>query len=194
MINLKKLLTKILEGLGSKVDKSGDNMTGNLTVTSADTSGYIKVGATQSGTDVTRGGMWATTGGNLGFYDDINRRWVFRSDLHGNHFPVTLTTIRTAKVTCSSVGTSYKYTTASALENWDMVAVRLTVCENSQLLFFVRGESHERSLTDWPNAGKFRGGLYVDWANNRIGLRCLNAGANNDRKDLVYFDYVYGVL
>ena len=75
-----------------------------------------------------------------------------------------------------------------------MVAVRLTVCENSQLLFFVRGESHERSLTDWPNAGKFRGGLYVDWANNRIGLRCLNAGANNDRKDLVYFDYVYGVL
>lgn len=194
MINLKKLLTKILEGLESKVDKSGADMTGNLTVTTAETAGYIKVGATQNGTVMAQGGMWATTGGNFGFYDDINRRWVVRSDLHGNHLPVTLSALRTAKVTCSSVGTSYKYTTVSALENWDMVAVRLTICENSQLLFFVRGESHERSLTDWPNAGKFRGGLYVDWANNRIGLRCLNAGANNDRKDLVYFDYVYGVL
>ena len=181
-------------GLAGKVNRAGDDMTGNLTVTTENTAGFIKVGATQGGTAMARGGMWATVGGNFGFYDDINRRWILRSDLHGNHLPVTLSALRTAKVTCSSVGTSYKYTTVSTLENWDMVAIRLTVCENSQLLFFVRGESHERSLTDWPNAGKFRGGLYVDWTNNRIGLRCLNAGANNDRKDLVYFDYVYGVM
>jgi hypothetical protein len=89
---------------------------------------------------------------------------------------------------------AYAYTAVSALADWSIVAVRFTVYETVQILFFVRGISGASTLVDNPSAGRFRGSITVDWINNRIGIRCLNAGNGNTRYDLVYFDRIYGVL
>ena len=49
-------------------------------------------------------------------------------------------------------------------------------------------------LTDAPNLGRFRGGIVVDWSHNRIGIRAIAAGSNNNYANTIYFDYVYGIL
>lgn len=194
MINLKRLLTNVLNTLNGKVSKTGDTMSGNLDVVKAGNS-RVKVASTQNSTTVANGGLQSTTDGDFGVYDDVHSRWLARTDSNGQlHVPTTLTVLNTTKVYCTAVGTSYRYTTIPALANWNVVAVRFTVHEQSQLLFFVRGEGYERSLTDWPAAGKFRGGIYIDWNNNRIGIRCLSGGSQGNLAHLVFFDIVYGVL
>ena len=194
MINVKKLLTKILTSLANKVDRTGDTMSGDLVVEKEGGTSRIKAITLEDGTQVAGGQFASNSVGNFGIYDTTHNKWMIRSDIDGTtHVPATLTTLMATKIT-TTVGTTYKYTAIPPLSNWNVIAIRFVVHENSQILFFVRGEVAERSLTDWPAAGKFRGGIWVDWKNNRIGFRCLNAGSQNNYTHLVYFDYVYGVL
>ena len=191
MINMKKLLTKILQKLRDSVSKTGDTMTGELKVTS--TNARVTV---QSSGGYARGRMEATSGGDFGLYDTKNSKWLIRADTKGKpHISFgQLTAINTAKVACTGVGTSYQYTTFADLANFDVVAVLFSVHEEVRLLFFVRGETIERSVTTYPSAGKFRGTIFVDWANNRIAMRCINAGTSNTYANLVNFTFVLGVL
>lgn len=190
--NLQNFVT---QSLASKVDKTGDTMSGDLVIEKEEDTSRVRVTTTTNGDPVAGGQLACNEAGNFGTYDTVHNKWLVRSDLDGTvHLPTTLTTLRTAKVMCNGPSTSYKFTDVPALANWNMVAVRFVVHENAQVLFFVRGENNERSLTDWPSAGKFRGGIYIDWANNRIGMRCLNAGNSGTYAHLVFYDRIYGVF
>jgi len=108
--------------------------------------------------------------------------------------PVSATSIYFTKKACTEINTAYAYTAVSALADWSIIAVRFTVYETVETLLFVRGISGACTIADNPSIGRFRGSITVDWTNNRIGIRCLNAGSGNTRYDLVYFDRIYGVL
>lgn len=178
--------------VNGKVSKSGDTMTGDLLIDKQSTVAAAEVDLATVGA---HGSLRATPAGDFGLYDKVHSKYIINSDSDGGlHLPLTPVRLANTKVSCSAVSTSYTYTTVFNLDNWNMIAVRFVVCEQIQVCVFIRGENHERSATDYPvNAGKYRGGIWVDWANSRIGLRCINAGTAN-RTDLVYFDYVYGVM
>lgn len=97
------------------------------------------------------------------------------------------------KVECTQVGTSYESTTIANIANYNVIAIQFVVHEQSQLLLFFRGEDIDRSFTDTPTAGRFRGTIKVDWEHNQILMRCIHAGTNEDRYELVYFKNVYGI-
>lgn len=193
--NLQNFVT---QSLASKVDKTGDTLSGELKVVIPDGSNHAKMYTEcrdANGNLLSAGALESSLSGNTGVYDYKNGRWVCRNDADGRpHIPVNPVVIYSTKTACTSAGTSRKYVSVPGLANWSIVAIHVSVHEHVQVLFFARGEAHERSLTDWPTAGKFRGAFLVDWANNRIGMRCLNAGTNNQYCHLVYFDYIYGVL
>ena len=198
MLNIKKFYAWIVNGINSKVNRSGDTMSGELKVVIPDGSVHARLRAQCYDEDsnlLSDGALEASLNGNTGFYDYKHGRWVCRNDADGRpHVPVNPAVLNTAKVACTTVGTSFRYTTVSGLANWSLVAVHFTVYETSQVLICVRGELHERMLTDAPNLGRFRGGIVVDWNNNRIGIRAIAAGSNNNYANTIYFDYVYGIL
>lgn len=193
MINMKRLLTNVLNTLKGKVSKDGDTMSGNLIVRTNDTS-YVEARTVNSqGNMVAGGSVRSTASGDFGVYDVLHGKWAIRIGSDNRpHVPIFNTLLYSTKRMANTVGIAYTYISAPALANWNMVAVRFVVHENSQILYFTRGETIERSLTDWPSAGKFRGTILVDWGNKRIGIRCINAPSG--KQNLVYFDYVYGVL
>lgn len=195
MINLKKLLTNILTTLNAKVNRSGDVMSGDVTVAIPDGSSAASVGA-RCGTAANPTSwavLQASTAGNAGVYDNKHNKWVARTDNNGyHHIPLTLSPINSSKIACSSIGTSFRYASIAGMAAWHVIAVHFTVNEVSDVLLCFRGERFERYLIDAPSAGRFRGGIFVDWSNNRIGIRCINAPSG--KQNLVYFDYVYGVL
>lgn len=196
---IKKWISDLENGslIANKVSKTGDTMSGDLTVEKADDTSRLKVSVISDGVAVSGGQLACNEMGNFGAYDNIHNKWLIRSDLDGTvHVPITFTLIHSTKIVATSIGisSSYTYVSVPALNKWNMVAIHVSVHENSQLLFFIRGEMFDRSLTDWPSAGKFRGSFLVDWNNNRIGMRCLNAGTNDMYPKFVFFDYVYGVL
>lgn len=94
----------------------------------------------------------------------------------------------------TKVGTDWEYHTHAFLANWDAIAIRFIVHEHKEFIYIVRGDTIERSLTDWPSAGKFRGEMYVDWANNRIGIRAISAGTSGSRYNLIYYSTIYGIV
>lgn len=189
--NLQNFVT---QSLASKVDKTGDTMSGDLVLEKEADTCRVRVGTTNNGEPVAGGQLACNAAGDFGVYDNVHNKWLAMSDTDGTvHRPITLKTLSTEKVMGKKVSTTAQYTNVPAIADWNMIAVRFTVHENVQLLFFVRGESHERSLTDWPTAGKFRGGLQVDWNNNRIGMRVLNA-CSPSHSNLIYFDMIYGVF
>ena len=180
--------------LAEKVSKSGDTLTGDITVDKSDSSNSASISLISGNV---KGRLSAQPSGNFGLYDTRNpsAKCLIMSDANGNiHSDISANLIWSSKSACSSVSTSYTYFSRGGIGAWRMILIKFTVHEHVEMLLFVRGENQERSLTDWPAAGKFRGGIYVDWNNSRIGMRCLNAGAQNNRPDLVYFDYIYGVL
>ena len=94
----------------------------------------------------------------------------------------------------TKVGTAWEYHKHSFLSDWDAIAVQFVVHEHIEVFYIVRGDTLERSLTDWPDAGKFRGSLYVDWANNQIGIRAISAGTNGSHYNLIHYQTIYGII
>lgn len=181
--------------IDKKLSKSGGAINGLLSINATETTGNDGAVLVRSDSGDASGELIADRNGEFGLWDTEHGRWVCKDDADGRpHVPVNPAVLNTAKVACTTVGLSFTYTTISGLANWSVVAVHFTVYEASQVLFFVRGESHERTLTDAPNLGRFRGGVVVDWSNNRIGIRAIAAGSNNSYPNTIYFDYVYGIL
>lgn len=103
------------------------------------------------------------------------------------------TQIYNTKVTAADVSTTYKYTTISALANWNMVAMRCAVHNNILNLYFFRPFQSAQQFSDTPNSSTYvRGGFIVDWTNTRVGIRCVNG--NDTTRATVYFDYIYGIF
>ena len=193
MISMKKLLTKILQALGNTVSKTGDTMTGDLQVTRDGGASRVRVTSLDGDTTVADGQLSVSEFGSCGLYDLLHSKWVIRTDADGKqHIPLSMTVLNSSKVACTTIGTTYRYVSIPGMANWNIIAIHMTVHEVSSLFVCVRGESHERTATDAPSAGRFRGGMVVDWRNNRIGIRCVNAPTG--RQNLVYLDYVYGVI
>lgn len=142
-----------------------------------------------------KGALTSTYGGNFGLYDQKHSKWLIRSDSDGRpHISFSPYTLHSTKVVCTKVGTTYENTTISGLANWNIVAVYFVVHQQTQLLWFIRGIQTDISLVDRPDAGYFRGTILVDWTNNRISMRCVNAGTSGTNYDLVYFRGVYGIM
>ena len=104
------------------------------------------------------------------------------------------TQLYNTRTEATKVGTAWEYHTHAFLANWDMIAVRFVVHEQFEVFYIVRGDTLERGLTDWPSAEKFRGMIYVDWVNNRIGIRAINAGSNGSYYNLIYYRTIYGIV
>lgn len=193
MINVKKLLTRILLAIGNSVSKTGDTMTGDLQVTRDGGASRVRVTSLNGETVVADGQLSVSEFGSCGLYDLLHSKWIIRTDADGKqHIPLSMTVLNSSKVACTTIGTSYRYISIPGIANWNVIAIHMTVHEVSSLFVCVRGESHERTATDTPSAGRFRGGMVVDWRNNRIGIRCVDAPTG--RQNLVYINYVYGVL
>ena len=94
----------------------------------------------------------------------------------------------------TKVGTAWEYHKHAFLADWDMIAISFVVHEHIEVFYIVRGDTLERGLTDWPNTGKFRGSLYVDWANNQIGIRAISAGTNWSYYNLIKYQIIYGII
>lgn len=94
----------------------------------------------------------------------------------------------------TKVGTAWEYHAHTFLADWDMIAISFVVHEHLEVFYIVRGDTLERGLTDWPDAGKFRGMMYVDWANNRIGVRAISAGTSGSYYNLIYYSTIYGII
>ena len=73
MLDVKKLFTKILTTLKNKVSKTGDTMSGNLTVSR---SGYDSVVQSTNGTQKIE--LRCTTGGSRGIYDPVLQKWLIQ--------------------------------------------------------------------------------------------------------------------
>ena len=198
MLNIKKFYAWIVNGINSKVNRSGDTLSGELKVVIPDGSDNAKMYTEcrdANGNLVSAGALESSLSGNVGFYDYKHGQWVCQNDADGRpHVPVNPAVLNTAKVACTGIGTSYKYTSVPGLANWSIVAVHFVVHEVAQVLIFFRGEAIDRSISDDPSVGRFRGTITVDWANNRIGIRAISSGSNTSYVKLIYFDYVYGIL
>lgn len=198
MINLKKLLTSINNAIRNKVNRSGDTLSGELKVVIPDGSNNAKFYTEchdTNGNLVSAGALESSLSGNVGCYDYKHGRWVCRNDADGRpHVPVSPVVLNTAKVACTTIGTSYKYTSIPGLASWSVVAVYFVVHEVGEVLFFFRGEQFDRSISDDPSNGRFRGTITVDWRNNRIGIRAISSGSNTSYAKFIYFNYVFGVL
>jgi hypothetical protein len=199
MLNIKKFYAWLVNTLNSKVNRAGDTLSGELKVVIPDGSAHARLRAQCYDEDsnlLSDGALESSLSGNTGFYDYKHGRWVCRNDADGRpHVPVSPAVLNTAKVACTTIGTSYKYTSVPGLSNWSIVAVHFIVHEVTQILIFFRGEAYDRSLTDNSNSsGRFRGTIIVDWNNNRIGIRAIQSGNSTTYVNLIYFDYVYGIL
>jgi len=105
--------------------------------------------------------------------------------------PATVTTIYSTKVTAADISTTYKYTMISALANWNLISVHFTVHNVITNLIFFRPVAGGVLISDTPSSNTYvRGGITVDWANNKIGVRCTN-GTDATK---VFFNAVYGIL
>ena len=94
----------------------------------------------------------------------------------------------------TKVGTDWEYHKHAFLADWDMIAISFVVHEHVEVFYIVRGDTLERGLTDWPDAGKFRGTLYVDWTNNQIGIRAISAGTSGTHYNLINYQTIYGIV
>lgn len=195
MINVKKLFANILESLISKVDKAGDTLTGDLTIDKdGDTSRYRAI-SRDNGTIAASCMLASNTIGSSGVYDNLHSKWIARTDANGkHHIPITPTLISSIKIALrsTSVGTPLMYTSIPGIADWSIITIRFTVAECSQMITFYRGESVERIISDNPSAGRFRGGIAVNWNDSTVGIRCITAPVN--KADLVYIDRIYGVM
>ena len=182
--------------IDKKLNKSGGDINGLLSINATGTTGNDGAVLVRSDAGDASGELIADRNGEFGLWDMKHGRWVCKDDADGRpHVPVNPAVLFSTKIACTGIGTSYKYTSVPGLANWSIVAVHFTVHEVTQVLIFFRGEASDRSLTDITNSvGRFRGTIIVDWNNNRIGIRAIQAGDSATHANLIYFDYVYGIL
>ena len=101
------------------------------------------------------------------------------------------TKIYETKITAVNVSTTFSYTTISALANWNFIVMRVTVHNVLQNLVFMRPFTGGQLVSDTPSSGAYiRGGFIIDWANNKVGIRCVD-GTDPSK---VFIDYIYGIF
>lgn len=104
------------------------------------------------------------------------------------------TVINNTKYSASEVGTAWKYNNHPDLANWDVIAIQCCVHEQINVFWIARGDNAERCLIDNPSAGRFRGGFYIDWSNNRVGMRAISAGTSGTHANLIWYQMIYGIV
>lgn len=180
--------------IDKKLNKSGGAINGLLSINATETTGNDGAVLVRSDTGGASGELIADRSGKFGAYDTEHGKWLINSDADGYlHAGITPKLINSEKQTAATVGTDYSYIPFADIGDFNVILVRFTVHEQQQMCVFVRGTNSQYALTDYPSAGKFRGTLTVDWSAHSVAIRCIEAGTSS-WLNLVYFDYVYGIL
>ena len=173
------------------VSKSGDIMSGALKVSTSDTAAQV---IAEESTSTASCMLTANASGQAGVYDSGNDKWMISTDSGGDiHMPITAHILYSTRKPATKIGLEYEDTNIPALANWNAVLVLFTVYETSNSFLFIRGEDADHSIVEFPTIGRFRGTIKVDWANNKIRMRCIAAPSDN-YINLVHFDSVIGLF
>lgn len=196
MINMKKLLTKILQALGNTVSKTGDTMTGDLQITRDGITSCVRVTSLNGNTTVADGQLSANTSGNFGLYDQIHDKWLIRSNKSAKEIlfgmPLHISTIYNTKLTAPSAQNTWAEASVPNIANYNIILMRCECFNCRQLLVFCRNfGTGALYLTD--NASTYvRGGYRIDWTNNKVGVQWLNGTTTT--ASTVYIQQVYGIV
>jgi len=131
----------------------------------------------------------------FGLYDNRQETWLVYSDHSGNIYNrTTPIQLYSGSATPAQVSDTETYTNVnvSNLSRWNVIFARARVGGTYQNLTFVRGMPTELFLTHYNNGRLIRGGFKVDWANNRMQLRCVSG--NSDDYQYVILYSVYGIV
>jgi len=101
------------------------------------------------------------------------------------------TALITSKITAPSVSSSYTYTTISGLSRWSMVVAHFVVNNVAQYVVFYRPYAGAQIISDSPSGTVYyRGGVSMDWTNNKLGIRCISGTTASN----VYVDALFAVF
>ena len=195
MVDLKALLTKIIEAISDKVSKAGDTMYGDLTIAKLDnTNNWQEARVTCTTASGGSGRMAATeTTGRFGLWDIKHRKWIIRSESDGSVIAyINPVTLYNTKLTAPTTQNQYAYASAAELANYNVVLVRCECGNVRQMLVFCRLFGDSPLYIFDNNDTYLRGGFLVDWTNNRIGVRWVNG--TSQMASNVFFQQVYGIL
>ena len=180
--------------IDKKLNKSGGAINGLLSINATETTGNDGAVLVRSDAGGASGELIADRNGEFGLWDMKHGNWLINSDADGYlHAGITPKLINSEKQTAANVSTDYSYIPFADIDDFNVILVRFTVHEQQQMCIFVRGTNSQYALTDYPSAGKFRGTLTVDWSAHSVAIRCIETGTASGL-NLVYFDYVYGIL
>ena len=183
-------LASQIEGANT-VSKTGDVMSGTLKVSTSDTAAQV---IAEESTSTASCMLTANASGQAGVYDSGNDKWMISTDSGGDiHIPITAHILYSTRKPATKIGLEYEDTNIPALANWNAVLVLFTVYETSNSFLCIRGEDADHSIIEFPTIGRFRGTIKVDWANNKIKMRCIAAPSDN-YINLVHFDSVIGLF
>lgn len=102
MLDIKKLLTKILTALNNKVNKTGDTMTGQLFITNSSDWAYVEARGQAEGKVRL---MSAKSTPNIGLYDGTNAQWIVNHNCNTNE--TDLPKLGVSSSTTGTVGSSF---------------------------------------------------------------------------------------
>ena len=106
---------------------------------------------------------------------------------------VVKTTLSTTQTYANATTDTYNYLSIPGISDYEIVMVRADCANLRQWLTFVNGDNTPLYLREYAGTNSIRGGYYVDWTNERIGVRYLGAtGAYTSAN--VYFTNVVGFV
>lgn len=106
---------------------------------------------------------------------------------------VVKTTLSTTQTYANATTDTYNYLSIPGISDYEIVMVRADCANLRQWLTFVNGDNTPLYLREYSGTNSIRGGYYVDWTNERIGVRYLGAtGAYTSAN--VYFTNVVGFI
>lgn len=151
MLDVKKLFTKILTTLKNKVSKTGDTMSGNLTISRSE---YDSVVQSTNGTQKIE--LRCTTGGYRGIYDPVLQKWLIRLNPDGiftmfSTINNSLTLDRSSSDTATSAALKVIAGAGSGAEG-NAISMYAATGSNKGLYSYGTATNNENEWIIWYNA------------------------------------------
>lgn len=156
----------------------------------------IQVKTSNNGEEMASGSLSTTNVGNFGLYDQIQGKWLIRSNKSAEEMffdiPLHISTIYNTKLTAPSTQNTWAEASVPNIANYNIILMRCECFNCRQLLVFCRSfGTGALYLTD--NASTYvRGGYRIDWTNNKVGVQWLNGTTTT--ASAIYIQQVYGIM